>query len=295
MAFFLLGAMGVNAAPNAKLKNLNAVSELKHQQDMLEKADIKYVDFCNYCMPSTSRKVNSGYGSRWGRKHKGLDVKVEVGDTIHAAFNGKVTVSKYNPGGYGYYVVLSHGHGLETLYGHLSKLLVKPGESVKAGDAIGLGGNTGRSSGAHLHFETRLNGEALNPTLLFDFRNQVFCYVNSHEDLHEDEPDTKEQDDHDDQLLPLGISSGTMLNLALKADALKELLRQSEVLAASAICSPRQRNNSIYTHYYNTYIIVKPEASSLPVGVNNRMTAVDERQYWSSSSRQYAHDSYYLG
>lgn len=126
----------------------------------------------NFCMPTVSRVVTSNFGSRWGRQHKGIDIKVYIGDTIRAAFSGKVRMVKYNPGGYGKYIVIRHPNGLETIYGHLSKQLVSEDQEVRAGDVIGLGGNTGRSTGSHLHFETRFCGLALNPALMFDFRNQ---------------------------------------------------------------------------------------------------------------------------
>ena len=89
-----------------------------------------------------------------------------------SAFDGKVRVVRYDEGGYGYYVVVRHPNGLETIYGHLSKQLVQTDQEVRAGEPIGLGGNTGRSFGSHLHFETRLAGEAINPELLFDFAAQ---------------------------------------------------------------------------------------------------------------------------
>jgi LysM repeat protein len=123
-------------------------------------------------MPTDSRVITSNFGARWGRQHKGLDIKVYIGDTIRAAFSGKVRIVKYEPRGYGKYVVIRHYNGLETYYGHMSKQLVRENEEVKAGDPIGLGGNTGRSTGSHLHFETRVCGVALNPALMFDFRNQ---------------------------------------------------------------------------------------------------------------------------
>jgi murein DD-endopeptidase MepM/ murein hydrolase activator NlpD len=104
--------------------------------------------------------------------HKGIDVKVYIGDTIRSAFDGKVRVVRYEAGGYGNFVVIRHNNGLETIYGHMSKQLVRENQQVRAGDPIGLGGNTGRSTGSHLHFETRLCGVALNPAILFDFRNQ---------------------------------------------------------------------------------------------------------------------------
>ena len=130
------------------------------------------IDLTGFCMPTKNRKVNSKFGRRWGRQHEGIDVKVYIGDTIYSAFDGKVRMVKFNRKGYGYYVVIRHTNGLETLYGHLSKQLVKEDQIVRAGEPIGLGGNTGRSSGSHLHFETRLLGYPLNPALMFDFEKQ---------------------------------------------------------------------------------------------------------------------------
>ena len=106
------------------------------------------------------------------RLHLGIDVKVLTGDTIRAAFDGKVRISRYERRGYGHYLVIRHPNGLETVYGHLSKKLVSENDIVHAGDPIGLGGNTGRSTGSHLHFETRILGHAVNPAKLFDFQNQ---------------------------------------------------------------------------------------------------------------------------
>lgn len=126
----------------------------------------------HFCMPTTSRVITSKMGPRWRRMHKGIDVKVYIGDTIRAAFSGKVRVKRYEARGYGKFLVIRHPNGLETIYGHMSDWLVDENETVKAGQPIGLGGNTGRSTGSHLHFETRLCGVALNPALLFDFVNQ---------------------------------------------------------------------------------------------------------------------------
>lgn len=134
------------------------------------------IDLRGFSMPTTNQRITSrfGYRRRFRRQHKGLDVKVYVGDTIYAAFSGKVRVVA-NQGrrvGYGKYIVIRHDNGLETIYGHLSKQLVEPNQLVKSGEPIGLGGNTGRSTGSHLHFETRLLGQEINPELLFDFPNQ---------------------------------------------------------------------------------------------------------------------------
>ena len=130
------------------------------------------IDLRGFHMPTDSRVLTSNFGARWGRQHKGLDIKVYTGDTIRAAFSGRVRVVNYEARGYGKYVVIRHHNGLETIYGHLSKHLVIPDQDIRAGEPIGLGGNTGRSTGSHLHFETRLCGVALNPALMFDFRNQ---------------------------------------------------------------------------------------------------------------------------
>jgi peptidase, M23 family len=134
--------------------------------------DVYKIDLRGFCMPTPSRVITSNFGRRWGRHHQGLDIKVYIGDTIRAAFSGKVRVVKYDGNGYGKYIVIRHSNGLETIYGHLSKQIVSVNQTVRAGQPIGLGGNTGRSTGSHLHFETRLCGVALNPALFFDFAHQ---------------------------------------------------------------------------------------------------------------------------
>ena len=116
-------------------------------------------------------KVTSNFGVRGRSMHNGIDLKVQKGDTIRSAFSGKVRIKGYDRKGYGNYLVLRHSNGLETVYGHLSKFIVTENEIVQAGQPIGLGGNTGRSTGTHLHFETRFLGQALNPAHLIDFEN----------------------------------------------------------------------------------------------------------------------------
>ena len=130
------------------------------------------IDMNGFCMPTTNTKITSKFGPRRRRMHNGIDVKVYIGDTIRAAFSGKVRMVKYERRGYGQYIVIRHDNGLETIYGHLSKQLVNEDQYVEAGEVIGLGGNTGRSTGSHLHFETRFLGQAINPALLFDFEKQ---------------------------------------------------------------------------------------------------------------------------
>lgn len=132
------------------------------------------IDCRNFAMPTPSRVITSrvGYRPKFRRVHKGLDIKVYTGDTIYAAFDGKIRMTAFQPTGYGNVVVIRHKNGLETIYGHLSKHLVKEGQIVRAGQPIGLGGNTGRSFGSHLHFETRLVGALIDPEEIFDFVNQ---------------------------------------------------------------------------------------------------------------------------
>ena len=117
------------------------------------------------------RRVNSKYGyrSRFGRMHYGMDLQLHVGDTVRSCFDGKVRIVAYDGGGYGKYVVVRHTNGLETVYGHMSRQLVKEGDIVRSGDPVGLGGNTGRSTGPHLHLETRFMGIAINPANIIDF------------------------------------------------------------------------------------------------------------------------------
>lgn len=133
------------------------------------------IDLTGYVMPTTNRKITDifGYRPRRRRVHNGIDIKVEKGDTIYAAFDGKVRITAYQRRGYGHYVVIRHNNGIETVYAHLSKKLVIENQNVKAGEPIGLGGNTGRSTGSHLHFETILLGKSIDPALLFDFKNQT--------------------------------------------------------------------------------------------------------------------------
>lgn len=173
------------AVDTIMLRNITMREELESPSaDLYANWDNKYahratelpetykIDLRRFTMPTTSRVITSNFGSRWGRQHKGLDIKVYIGDTIRAAFSGKVRIVRYEAGGYGKYIVIRHNNGLETIYGHLSKQLVEENQEVRSGEVIGLGGNTGRSTGSHLHFETRLCGVALNPALMFDFRAQ---------------------------------------------------------------------------------------------------------------------------
>lgn len=134
--------------------------------------DHKDINVASYVHPVKGAVTSEfGYRPSFGRMHKGIDIKLNIGDSIKAAFDGVVRIARYNRGGYGYYVVIRHYNGLETVYGHMSRFLVHPGQHVKAGQLIGKGGNTGRSTGPHLHLETRYMGIAINPRAIIDFEN----------------------------------------------------------------------------------------------------------------------------
>ena len=121
----------------------------------------------SYCCPNKTT-LSSKFGYRHGRRHQGIDLPYPTGTPVYAAFDGKVRVSD-SVGGYGNLIIIRHANGLETYYGHLSRRDVQSGDWVNAGDVIGLGGSTGRSSGPHLHFETRYKGYAFDPNWLIDF------------------------------------------------------------------------------------------------------------------------------
>lgn len=125
---------------------------------------------CTYTHPFNGQ-LTSSFGFRSYRYHFGVDINLETGDTVRCAFDGKVRIAQYSKS-YGYVVVVRHDNGLETYYAHLSKLIVKPGQQVEAGNFLGLGGNTGHSYGSHLHFEVRFKGQPINPNFIIDFKTQ---------------------------------------------------------------------------------------------------------------------------
>ncbi|MDR0421663.1 MAG: peptidoglycan DD-metalloendopeptidase family protein [Proteiniphilum sp.] len=147
---------------------VNAYSEgLKNAPDTF------IVDLGNFTMPANGH-MTSNFGRRGSRRyHYGVDLKAQTGDTIYAAFDGKVRVKRYEKRGYGHFLVIRHLNGLETVYAHLSGFLVDENDFVQSGQPIGLAGNTGRSWGSHLHFETRFLGKAINPNFIIDFEKRV--------------------------------------------------------------------------------------------------------------------------
>jgi len=148
-----------------------AVNPYREEPDKIpDRFSVWVVDTLDsYCCPYQAHP-RSLFGYRHGRRHQGIDLPYPTGTPVAAAFDGKVRISDY-VGGYGNLVVIRHANGLETFYGHLSRRDVKSGDWVNAGDIIGLGGSTGRSTGPHLHFETRYHGAAFDPAWLIDFEN----------------------------------------------------------------------------------------------------------------------------
>ena len=161
---------------------------------------------CYHCPYQGTVHPHGKYGPRRRRQHQGVDLPLKTGDPVYATFCGRVRISQYNKGGYGNLVIIRHDNGLETYYGHLSERMVDPGQWVEAGQIIGLGGSTGRSTGPHLHFETRYYGQSFDPERLIDFKNGTLSretfllkksffsiYSNAGQDF-EDEIANEEQD-----------------------------------------------------------------------------------------------------
>ena len=149
---------------------------------------IALVDSASRFVVPYQTKVFSRFGMRRGRRHQGVDLPLKTGTPVMAAFDGRVRASTYSKG-YGNLVIIRHENGLETFYGHLSKREVEVGDWVRAGDEIGLGGSTGRSTGPHLHFETRYQGYAFDPEWIADYetgelRKNVFVLRRSYLDAH---------------------------------------------------------------------------------------------------------------
>ena len=156
---------------------LKSVNRLALQQLRRDDSDYGYNE---YFRPTLGRRdffrpvagiITSKFGWRpqFQRVHHGVDLRLSVGDTVRAAISGTVKLISYDGDGYGHYVVMSHPDNMETVYGHLQYALVSQGQYVYAGQPLAIGGNTGNSTGPHLHFETRIGGIAVDPTILFDF------------------------------------------------------------------------------------------------------------------------------
>ena len=139
-----------------------------YQVNLVDMKDTAKIDLSTFYNPVQSY-VTSDFGFRRWRHHYGIDLKVQKGDSVYNAFDGVVRITK-RARDYGYFVLIRHFNGLETLYAHLNKITVSPGDTLKAGIPVGLGGNTGRSTGYHLHFEVRYLGNPINPNDIIDFK-----------------------------------------------------------------------------------------------------------------------------
>ena len=218
-------------------------------QDLPAQWSIWLVDSLDqYHCPYQGKVYHRGkFGPRRGRRHQGVDLPLKVGDPVYATFTGKVRVSKYW-GAFGNLVIIRHDNGIETFYAHLSKRYVEVGDWVNAGDVIGLGGSTGRSTGPHLHFETRYNGFAFDPQWLIDFENGLLrhrlfvlkkkyfnIYSNYEQDFDDEikneEDDKKEDAEREamrwytiksgDTLGRIAINNGTTVNALCRLNGIK--------------------------------------------------------------------------
>ena len=162
------GSPGIHTVTDLVTYKGNLESDRKHIDEVVEVSAVAQVVLRGtkskptYMYPVTNWNVTSNFGYRWGRLHAGTDVGVPQGTTVRASRGGQVITAGW-VGGYGNCVIIDHGDGVSTRYGHLSQVLVTVGQYVDQGDQIALSGNTGRSTGPHLHFEIRINGEAVDP------------------------------------------------------------------------------------------------------------------------------------
>ncbi|MEO6882614.1 MAG: M23 family metallopeptidase [Bacteroidia bacterium] len=124
---------------------------------------------CQFVQPYIGA-ITSDFGFRKYRYHYGIDIKLNKGDSVQAAFDGEVRIAQHNKS-YGNVIIIRHNNGLETIYAHLSKILVHADEKIIAGQKIGLGGSTGHSTGNHLHFEVRYKGHPIDPKTIISFDN----------------------------------------------------------------------------------------------------------------------------
>ena len=171
------GIIDSTIIPAAKLYNYvwDNLQVNPYKQRVIDMSDTVLIDFSNYCHANRN-VVTSDFGFRRGWQfHYGIDTRLKTGDSIYSSFSGMVRIVQRGRA-YGNYVVIRHFNGFETVYGHLSKTFVKVNQVVRAGEVIALGGNTGRSTGPHLHYEIRYLGQPISPRDLIDFENYTAKY-----------------------------------------------------------------------------------------------------------------------
>jgi hypothetical protein len=166
----LPSSFDTSLVPAAALyKSWNNILVKPFDTNMVKMPDTTLISLVGYSHPRKNY-LTSDFGFRRYRHHFGVDIKVQVGDTIVSSFDGMVRICKYSSS-FGNVVVIRHNNGLETIYAHLSRSLVSTNQVIKSGEPIGLGGNTGRSTGPHLHYEIRYLGQNINPHDIIDFDN----------------------------------------------------------------------------------------------------------------------------
>ena len=223
--------------------------------------------------------ITSRYGFRKGRYHNGIDISLKVGDTVRAAWSGKVRYAKFNDGGFGNLVIIRHYNGLESFYAHLNEHLCVPNQDVKAGEPIGLGGNTGHSFGPHLHFELRFYDAPMNPEEVIDFKNLKLKDQNLlvHKDLFI--PGAKPSDfgdndenhlDHEDPTIKELLSKSVETKpIVKKPVVIKPVNKYHKVRSGDSLTKIAAKNNTTISNLCQLNGI--SESSAIQIGRNLRV------------------------
>lgn len=254
--------VGVFAYHNVQLSDISPITELKLFSDLS--------DFS----PPIKGHVISKYGPRGRRNHNGIDIPLITGEPIYAAFDGKVRYAKFNTGGFGYLVIVRHPNGLETWSAHLSKLNVAPNDYVKAGQVIGFGGSTGRSTGPHLHFETRFKDQTFDPERIFDIDNssvryQTFALEREFFNIHSRESDQLVEDD--DIFQGTNLLTGTTPGDSMSQDILQriEQAQQKSVVATTAKTTAAKASTGAVYHTVKSGDMLGKLASKYGVSIDH--------------------------
>lgn len=218
----------------------NVVHQYKYK-DVFQTRDSLVINFDkqNFVLPFDG-KINSHYGWRRYRPHYGTDIDLEKGDSVKCAFDGVIRYANKKVKGYGQVIVVRHFNGLETVYGHLSKIMVNPNDTVKAGDVIGLGGSTGRSTGPHLHFEIRCLGVPINSEDIIDYDNKCLkgnYFILTKKDAEETYNLRSKKYHH------LAKSKG--IYIVKKGDTLSKIARKTGVPVSLLLKKNKLKKNSI--------------------------------------------------
>jgi murein DD-endopeptidase MepM/ murein hydrolase activator NlpD len=232
-----------------------------------ESVELELVKSLSEFHTPTYGRISSRYGPRRGGTHKGIDICVPNGEPIYATFEGLVRHAKYNGGGYGNLVIIRHPNGLETYYGHLCKINVKVNDYVIAGQVIGYGGNTGRSSGPHLHYEVRYYDHAFDPERIIDFSNgelkwQTFVLEKKYFNARSKASDAPEEDDFEKNLVS---ESGEPLSSEQIVENLGGEMPEEKKEAASSQSLERKSDSKAPVTPSGTTAAAAQEEKNLPV------------------------------